>query len=200
LAGDAQCLNKCDMHAPQWCDPYLNMTNHLNVTGNASVIKPVQSSQVKLSLLTDHRHLCHSKYHHHPTILCTVFLYSILIPSFQTSPPSPACCPSSCILYPTSLVTFPWSVVRCSSCNALFCALLHSWSFAHSLFRFSIKQSNYSGQTQYLWYFSRYLLASVIPISLNLKRIPVCSAKASASSSNLLLLLTLCHRRIGVYM
>ena len=35
-----------------------------------------------------------------PTILCTVFLSSSLPTSSQTSPPSPAYCPSSCIMCP----------------------------------------------------------------------------------------------------
>jgi len=69
-----------------------------------------------------------------PTILDTVFLFSILLPSLQTSPPSLACCPSSCICVQTSLVSFPWSGVWCSSCITLFCTLLHSWSFVPILF------------------------------------------------------------------
>jgi len=62
----------------------------------------------------------------HPTILCMVFLSSSLPPSFQTSPPSPVYCPSSCTCVQTGLASFPWSVAPCSSCIALFCALLHS--------------------------------------------------------------------------
>ena len=54
-----------------------------------------------------------------PTILSMVFLSSSVPPSFQTSPPSPAYCPSFCICVQTSLAYFPWSVVPCSSGIAL---------------------------------------------------------------------------------